>query len=274
MSTRPLSTSTNLSRLRLARLQAVLSRKAYSEHGLVALIRPPAGQVCHSLNVVSYWIPGSADLQADSAIRFQRSRARGLMDGAVSSPRQVPVGVRDDGLDEVVGDADGVVGVLTGDGLVGLAVEVVLQLQPEFLGQRLLLRREDLQPLDHRRDLDLLARLPADELLDVRVIDVEDDHLRRPPRRPAALDRPGRAVADLEETHQAGGGAAAGEFLAFAADGGEVGAGAGAVLEQARLADPKIHDAALGDEVVVDALDEAVMDEHVVREVLTTLGLD
>ena len=37
----------------------------------------------------------------------------------------------------------------------------------------------------------------------------------------------------------------------------KVGAGAGAVLEEARLAHPQVHDAALVDEVVVDALDEA-----------------
>jgi hypothetical protein len=51
-------------RLRLARLQAVSSRNMYSEHGLLALIRPPAGQVCHSLIVVSNCTPGSAQAHA------------------------------------------------------------------------------------------------------------------------------------------------------------------------------------------------------------------
>jgi hypothetical protein len=37
----------------------------------------------------------------------------------------------------------------------------------------------------------------------------------------------------------------------------EIRAGAGAVFEQARLAHPQIHDAALVDEVVGDRLDEA-----------------
>jgi hypothetical protein len=50
---------------------------------------------------------------------------------------------------------------------------------------------------------------------------------------------------------------AAGQALAFAAQAGEVGAGAGAVFEQAGLAHPQVHDAALVDEVVLDALDEA-----------------
>jgi hypothetical protein len=67
----------------------------------------------------------------------------------------------------------------------------------------------------------------------------------------------GRAVADLEEAHQAGGLAAAGEPFAFAAQPREVRAGAGAVLEQPRLAHPQIHDAAFVDEVVGDRLDEA-----------------
>ena len=44
--------------------------------------------------------------------------------------------------------------------------------------------------------------------------------------------------------------AAAGQPLALAAERGEIGAGAGAVLEEARLAHPEVHDAALVDEVV------------------------
>src|ERR1700709_2698578 len=51
-----------------ARLQAVLSRNIYSEHGFEALIRPPSGQVCHSLIVVSNCTPGSAQAQAANAI--------------------------------------------------------------------------------------------------------------------------------------------------------------------------------------------------------------
>ena len=54
-------------------------------------------------------------------------------------------------------------------------------------------------------------------------------------------------------------GAAAGKRFAFAAQIGEVRAGARAIFEEARLADPEIHDAAFADEVVVDRLDEAGM---------------
>jgi hypothetical protein len=56
-------------------LQAVSSRKRYSLHGLLALMRPDAGLVCQSLMVVSNWTPGSAQAQAASATCFQRPRA-------------------------------------------------------------------------------------------------------------------------------------------------------------------------------------------------------
>ena len=49
----PVSGSRNLSRLRLARLQAELSTWTYSEHGFDALMRPLAGHVCQSFIVVS-----------------------------------------------------------------------------------------------------------------------------------------------------------------------------------------------------------------------------
>src|SRR3954452_1617690 len=65
----------NLSRLIEARLQAESSTCMYSEHGFDALMRPEFGQVCHSLIVVSYWTPGSAQRQAASAICSSTSRA-------------------------------------------------------------------------------------------------------------------------------------------------------------------------------------------------------
>ena len=62
-------------RLSEARLHALSSTCMYSEHGFDALIRPDTGQVCHSLIVVSYWTPGSAQRQAASAIWFSTSLA-------------------------------------------------------------------------------------------------------------------------------------------------------------------------------------------------------
>src|SRR5918997_216686 len=54
----------NFSRFSDARLQELLSRLMYSEHGLDALIRPVSGLVCQSLIVSSYWMPGSAHSHA------------------------------------------------------------------------------------------------------------------------------------------------------------------------------------------------------------------
>ena len=108
-----------------------------------------------------------------------------------------------------------------------------------------------------RRDLLLLVHLPVDEGFDVGVIGVDDDHLRRPPRGAARLDRARRAVADLEERHEPRRAAPARELLVLAAQGGKIRAGAGAVFEQARLAHPQVHDPALVDEIVGDRLDEA-----------------
>ena len=108
----------------------------------------------------------------------------------------------------------------------------------------------DLGAGDERRDLLLLHHLPVDVGLDVGMVDVDDHHLGGAARGAARLDRAGRAVADLEEAHQAGRLAAARELLAFAAQRGEIGAGAGAVFEQARLAHPQVHDAAFVDEIV------------------------
>src|SRR5271169_1019289 len=62
------SSRRNLSRLMLARLQEELSKLMYSEHGLLAVIRPDSGLVCQSLIVPSYWMPGSAQSHAACAI--------------------------------------------------------------------------------------------------------------------------------------------------------------------------------------------------------------
>src|SRR4029079_13966386 len=69
------------------------------------------------------------------------------------------------------------------------------------------------------------------------------------------------------EAHQPGAGAAAGELLLLAADGAEVGAGAGAVLEEAGLALDEVVDA---HQVVVDRLEEA---GRALRPLVGALGL-
>ena len=62
------SLSRKVSKLRLARLHAELSRWTYSEHGLLAFMRPVLGAVCHLFMVVSNCMPGSAHSHAALAI--------------------------------------------------------------------------------------------------------------------------------------------------------------------------------------------------------------
>src|SRR6188472_3593516 len=75
-SKRSFSSSRNLSRLRLARLQAELSRCMYSEQGFDPLIRPVLRAVCQWLIVVSNCMPGSAHSHAAWLNCRMRSRAR------------------------------------------------------------------------------------------------------------------------------------------------------------------------------------------------------
>src|SRR4051795_11523547 len=58
----------NFIKLSEARLHDELSSDMYSEHGLEAVMRPVSGQVCQSLMVPSYWMPGSAHSHAACAI--------------------------------------------------------------------------------------------------------------------------------------------------------------------------------------------------------------
>ena len=106
-------------------------------------------------------------------------------------------------------------------------------------------------------DLGLFDNLPADVLLDVRMVEIERDHLGSAARRATGLDRTSGAVANLEEAHQTRRAPATGETLLRATQLRKVRARARAVLEDARLADPEVHDATLVDEVVVDGLDKA-----------------
>src|SRR6478735_7159588 len=58
----------NFMRFNDARLHALSSRNMYSEHGFDALIRDVLMHGCQSLIVVSYWMPGSPQIHAASAI--------------------------------------------------------------------------------------------------------------------------------------------------------------------------------------------------------------
>ena len=178
----------NFIRFSDARLQAESSTCMYSEHGLDALIRPLCGQVCQRLIVVSYCTPGSAQRHAALAISRISSRA------GIGSPTGSPV-VRAisrhspsvlDRLHELVGDAHRVVGVLVLDRLEAGAVD-----------------RHVEAGVAQRRRLLLLVGLAADELADVRVVDVEHDHLRGAARLAAGLDRAGPGVGAAHERDRA-----------------------------------------------------------------------
>src|SRR5690606_16561505 len=108
-----------------------------------------------------------------------------------------------------------------------------------------------------RADLVLLARLALDELLDVRVVDVEHDHLRRAPGGTARLDRARRGIGTAHEGNRAGRRASRGQQLLGRADAGEVQAGTGTALEDQALflvpVEDRLHR-------VVDRQDEARRD--------------
>ena len=234
------------------------------------------------LQRLHYLLGGAAD-QVPVAVGFhraeeivlQRDRVVGVLAGDGEIGFRIPVGVvdreidllvalageLDDALDHGVGDQRAARQLdFAAERRVLLGIEAVvaaafaIDAGPQHGFQVLLVQ---LRAGDEGGDLLLLLHLPVDIGLDIRMVGVDHDHLGRAARGAAGLDRAGCAVADLEEAHQAARAAAAGQALAFAAQAREVGAGAGAVFEQARLTHPEVHDAALVDEVVLDALDEA-----------------
>src|SRR4249920_1878747 len=72
-----------------ARLHAESSRNMYSEHGFDALIRDVLMHGCQSLIVVSYWMPGSPQTHAASAILRITSRALKVSTGLLSVTERV-----------------------------------------------------------------------------------------------------------------------------------------------------------------------------------------
>src|SRR5436189_3912720 len=85
----PPSASLNFIKLSDARLHAVLSRKRYSEHGLVEFCRSVPLQVCHLWIVESNCIPGSPQMYVPSAILRNSARASLRSHGSPSVTRRV-----------------------------------------------------------------------------------------------------------------------------------------------------------------------------------------
>src|SRR3984957_18909708 len=71
-------------RLSEAKLQAESSKYIYSEQGFEELIRAVLLEVCHLLIMVSYCMPGSPQIQVDSAIMRKMSLAWKVSTGAPS----------------------------------------------------------------------------------------------------------------------------------------------------------------------------------------------
>src|SRR6202000_2835439 len=77
----------------------------------------------------------------------------------------------------------------------------------------------------------LFLNFALDELFDVGMVDVEDDHLGGAAGLASGLDDAGEGVEATHEAERAAGGASAGKFFARAAQRRQVGAGARSPLE-------------------------------------------
>ena len=141
-----------------------------------------------------------------------------LDDLAGGASTQPELGSRLNGRHELVGDPHRIVGVLVLHGGDVPATEVHVE-----------------TGVAQRPDLVLLTGLGLDELLDVRVIDVQDDHLRGAPSGAAGLNGSGRGVGAAHEGHGTGCGATRAEQLLGGPDAGEVQAGPGTTLEDESL---------------------------------------
>ncbi len=165
------------------------------------------------------------------------SLVRRAGDLGIGHPMRGPRAVGGTGLHELVGDAHREVCVLEHHRAVGFAVEVGV-----------------VTGGDERAGLLLFLRLALDEFENVRVPDLQRLHLGRATRLAAALHHGRDLIVDPHEREGAGRLAAAGELFAFRAERREVGAGAGAELEEHGLAAREFHDVF---HVVFNALDEA-----------------
>ena len=130
-----------------------------------------------------------------------------------------------DCLHELVGDAHRVVPVLEEDRAVGFAGEAGV-----------------VAGLNQCPGLLLFTDLRIDELLDVRMLHVEDHHLCGAARLATGLHNTSEGVKALHERDRARGGATTAHLLFCAADRGEVGTCTRTELEEHRLGLREVHD--------------------------------
>ena len=174
----------NFIRFSDARLHAESSTCMYSEHGLDALMRPEFGDVCHWLIVVSYCTPGSAQRHAASEISRISSRAQ------TGSPTGSPV-VRAIRCQSSSFSTACMNSSVTRTELLAFWYWIDWKPSPSIDMSK--------PGVAQRGGLVLLVRLAPDEVADVRVVDVEHDHLRRAARLAAGLDRAGPGVGPAHE---------------------------------------------------------------------------
>src|ERR1035437_6184000 len=158
----------------------------------------------------------------------------GLAGGDAFGP---PIVAAAGGFHEVVGGANAVVGVLEEDRTVGFAIQ-----------------RGIVAGLHQGVGLFLFLGLAPDELVDIGVIHVENHHFGGAAGLAAALDDAGESVEALHEAERPAGAPAAGEDGVFFTQGGEVGTGAGAPLEEHTFGFGQVE---YGLQGVFDADDEA-----------------
>jgi hypothetical protein len=157
------------------------------------LIRPVLEEVCHLLIVVSNCTPGSAHSQAACAIWRNSSRPGSVDDRLATAGGQVPVAV---GPRHACMNSS-----VTRTELLAFWYWIEWMSLPS---------RSMSKPASRStRAFSLLLGLAPDEVLDVGVVGVEDDHLGRAPRLAAGLDRAGRGVGAAHEGDRARRGAAA-----------------------------------------------------------------
>ena len=200
-----------------------VARRIVEEHVFRARVaRVDAGRVRAGVPLVDGGVELHARIAAHPGAFGDRAHqvagAIGVDDFAVGDRLGLPQPVVEHRAHELVGDADRVVRVLEEHRAVGRAGE-----------------RAVVAGVDQRPRLLLFLDLAVDELEDVGVLGVEDDHLRGAARLAARLDHAGERVEALHERDRAGRGAAAGEQLLRRANRREVAAGAGAELEQHAL---------------------------------------
>ena len=204
-----------------ARLQAESSTCIYSRAGITCVDAP---RVRRRVPLVDRRVVLHARIGALPRglgdLAHELARGNRIADRLAGHARdEVPVLVVLDGLHERVGQAHRVVGVLVLDRDEALTVD-----------------RHVEAGIAQRVGLLLLLGLAPDELADVRVVDVEHDHLRRAARLAAGLDRARPGVGAAHEGDRAGRGAALGQRLHRAADVREVDARARAAEEDLALA--------------------------------------